>query len=122
MVVDCRNRIENITNKHMGNYVETMFYGPYDVEPSMIRKSQKNWKRCGTQPPSKLPGCLKTCTKFNTAILTNWATNYHEIQYENCNLIFHLPIVKSYNVFKEAGYIFRPKKDKLGLFMYSRGG
>ena len=43
MAVNFRNRVKNVGNEQAGNYEGVVYYSPYDMEPSMIRKSQKNW-------------------------------------------------------------------------------
>jgi len=140
MLVNFRNRrpsVLNLSNYHVGNYEANLPYFPGDVEtPALIRQSIRDAdgafraKRAGS-PATEIPNFL-TLLRNKTAIITNWATFYRDV-----NLLdkaqdnserktepkLHLPIMESDGMLTSVwnnAIIFRPRTGELGLLMITR--
>jgi hypothetical protein len=123
IAINARNRIKELGNTLAGKYVTLIFYDPEDYsDPRNIRRSLPRLSSHKEAGQSKVLS-IWDYVKFNVASVTNWATFFHQVEYniEKNPFIIHYPLISK----KECGtkdflVIFAPKKDEIGLFLMSR--
>jgi hypothetical protein len=137
MVVNFRSRqpsILDLSDFHAGNYEANLPYFPGDVEtPALIRKSIRDVdgtfraSRAGS-PKTEIPG-FWTLLHNKTAIITNWATFYRDVNLldnaqnnkgNTTNPKLHLPIMEPDGIITSVwnnAIIFRPRAGELGMLM-----
>lgn len=139
MVANFRNRrppILNLADHHVGNYEANLPFFQGDVKtPALIRQSicdadgAFRAKRAGspaTQPPS-----FRTLLKNKTAIISNWATFYCDVNLQDNDPNntkskkpkLHFPIMEPDGLITSVwnnAIIFRPRAGKLGMLMITR--
>ena len=140
MLANFRSRrpsVLNLSDCHVGNYEANLPYFPGDVEtPALIRRSIRDAdgafraRRAGV-PTTEIPS-FWTLLQNKTAIITNWASFYREV-----NLLdnardnkestikpkLHLPIMESDGIITSVwnnAIIFRPRAGELGMLMITR--
>ena len=140
MVANFRNRepaIVDLTDDHAGNYEANVPYFPGDVEtPALIRRSILGpdhgfrARRAGS-PVTRLPG-FWTLLRNRTAIITNWASFYHDVALrahpdqkdsQPCMPQLHLPILEPNGMITSVwnnGVVFCPRAGELGMLMITR--
>jgi len=140
MVANFRSRkpsILGLVDHHVGNYEANIPYFPGDVEtPAVIRQSIRDAngafgaKRAGS-PETETPSFWKLlCNK--TAIITNWATFYRDVNLKADTLDnpestltpeLHLPIMEPDGFITSvwnSAIIFRPRAGETGMLMITR--
>jgi len=140
MVANFRSRrpsVLNLSDYHVGNYEANLPYFPGDVEtPALIRQSIRDAdgafraSRAGS-PTTEIPS-FWTLLHNKTAIITNWATFYCDVNLQDNaqdnkestkKPKLHLPIMEPdgfiTSVWNNA-IIFRPRAGELGMFMITR--
>ncbi|KAJ3000159.1 hypothetical protein HDV02_000442 [Globomyces sp. JEL0801] len=114
MVVNLRDRIPSVGQEHAGNYMSTIFYqAPDYATPKLIRDSitGDTFGRTVTGPTT-----IWTFLRFKNAHITSWTGFYHELKFDNCNQIVHIPIIQeSLRVIGFVGILFVPNDGKLAL-------
>ncbi|MEK6197116.1 MAG: hypothetical protein N2B58_02935, partial [Desulfobacterales bacterium] len=140
VLVNFRSRhpsVLNLLDYHVGNYEANLPYFTGDVEtPALIRKSIRDdegafrARRAGL-PKTEIPG-FWTLLHNKTAIVTNWATFYCDVNLQDNsqnnkeNSIkpqLHLPIMEPDGIITSvwnSAIIFRPRAGELGMFMITR--
>jgi hypothetical protein len=140
MVANFRSRqpsVLNLSDHHVGNYEANLPYFPGDVEtPALIRQSIRNAagafraNRAGS-PTTEIPS-FRTLLRNNTAIITNWATFYSDVNLQDSaqdnkesatKPKLHLPILESDGMITSVwnnAIIFRPRAGELGMLMITR--
>jgi hypothetical protein len=140
VLVNFRSRhpsVLNLLDYHVGNYEANLPYFTGDVEtPTLIRKSIRDdegafrARRAGL-PKTEIPG-FWTLLHNKTAIVTNWATFYCDVNLQDNsqnnkeNSIkpqLHLPIMEPDGIITSvwnSAIIFRPRAGELGMFMITR--
>ena len=140
MVVNFRSRhpsILDLSDYHAGNYEANLPYFHGDVEtPALIRKSIRDVdgtfraSRAGS-PKTEIPG-FWTLLHNKSAIITNWATFYHDVNLQDnaqnnkestTNPKLHLPIMEPDGIMTSVwntAIIFRPRAGELGMLMITR--
>jgi hypothetical protein len=123
IAINARNRMKEIVSNLAGNYVTLIFYDQEDFpDPGNMRESLARLSSHKEEGQSKIPSTWDLM-KFNVSSVTNWATFFHQVEYnkEKNPFIIHYPLISR----KECGtkdflVIFAPKKDETGLFIMSR--
>jgi hypothetical protein len=140
MVVNFRSRhpsVLNLSEYHVGNYEANLPYFPGDVEtPALIRQSIRGAdgafraSRAGL-PKTEIPG-FWTLLHNKSAIVTNWATFYCDVNLQDNSQNnkesttkpkLHLPIMEPDGIITSvwnSAIIFRPRAGELGMFMITR--
>jgi hypothetical protein len=127
----------DLTDYHAGNYEANIPYFPGDFdEPALIRQSilgsanQFRARRAGS-PATKIPG-FTTLLRNKTAIITNWASFYRDVELrtdpmrensETYKPSLHLPIMESNGLITSVwhnGIVFCPREGELGMLMITR--
>jgi hypothetical protein len=140
MVANFRSRrpsVLNLSDDHVGNYEANLPYFRGDVEtPALIRQSIRDAdgafqaRRAGV-PTTEIPS-FWTLLHNKTAIITNWATFYCDVNLQDkaqdnkestIKPKLHLPILEPdgfiTSVWNNA-IIFRPRAGELGMLMITR--
>ncbi len=139
MVANFRNRQSglNLSDHHVGNYEANLPYFPGNVEtPSLIRQSIRDAEgafraiRAGS-PTTEIPS-FWTLLHNRTAIITNWATFYCDVNLQDnaqdnregtIKPKLHLPIMEPDGLITSVwnnAIIFRPRAGELGMLMITR--
>jgi hypothetical protein len=140
MVANFRSRqpsILNLCDHQVGNYEANLPYFPGDVEtPALIRQSIRNAdgtfrsSRAGS-PTTAIPG-FRILLRNKTAIITNWATFYRDVNLQDdaqnnkgntTKPKLHLPILEPDGMITSvwnSAIIFRPRAGELGMLMITR--
>jgi hypothetical protein len=140
MLANFRSRqpsVLNLAEHHVGNYEANLPYFPGDVEtPALIRQSIRNpdgtfrASRAGS-PTTEIPG-FGTLLHNKTAIITNWATFYRDVNLlddaqnnkgNSAKPMLHLPILEPDGMITSVwnnAVVFRPRAGELGLLMITR--
>jgi len=140
MLVNFRGRqpsVLNLSDHHVGNYEANLPYFPGDVEtPALIRQSIRNTdgtfraSRAGS-PTTEIPS-FWTLLQNKTAIITNWATFYCDVNLQDnaqdsrestIKPKLHLPIMEPDGIITSVwnnAIIFRPRAGELGMLMITR--
>lgn len=124
MAIDMRNRLPAYDKADAGNYEFALYYRPADyATPSLVRqavagKDGEYGRRC-TGSRTKLPG-FWGALRGRIAIITNWSSNHSgEIALgDACAQELHLPLYSAPPL--DAGIVFRPTPDALGLITFAR--
>jgi hypothetical protein len=136
MVANLRSRkpsVLNLFGHHVGNYEANLPYFPGDVEtPALIRQSITDAKgafraRRAGSPITRIPG-FRTLLGNKTAIITNWATFYCDVNLQGnkestTKPKLHLPIMEADGIITSVwnnAIIFRPRAGELGMLMITR--
>jgi hypothetical protein len=120
-----------------GNYEANVPYFPGDVEtPALIRQSilspenQFRARRAGS-PATNIPG-FSTLLRNRTAIITNWASFYHDVALrsdpvrensDTCAPSLHLPVMDPNGLITSIWHnavVFCPREGELGMLMITR--
>ena len=111
MLVNYRNRIPEVQNYHIGNYVLMMLLNHRLYQsPEMIRYTLEHYD----QSMIKLPTLYETL-QFQMASVTNWSTFYQEIRLTSSQpSIFHSPLITPDSVISML-IIFQPKPKELAV-------
>jgi hypothetical protein len=119
IAMNFRNRFQQLTNSHAGNYEALVAYQHQDFDsPSLIRKSLPGYRRALSGP---LRGFLAAATSTKIGLLSNWVTFYRDLELDNCRQLLHLPFFENKNVaFQDISVIFRPSRDRLALLTLGR--
>jgi hypothetical protein len=140
MVANFRSRrpsVLNLSDCHVGNYEANLPYFPGDVEtPALIRQSIRDAdgafraRRAGV-PTTEIPS-FWTLLQNKTAIITNWATFYCDVNLQDnaqdnkestIKPKLHLPIMEPDGLITSVwnnAIIFRPRAGELGMLMITR--
>ena len=140
MLANFRSRhpsVLNLSGYHVGNYEANLPYFPGDVEtPALIRQSIRDAdgafraSRAGL-PKTEIPG-FWTLLHNKSAIVTNWATFYCDVNLQDNSQNnkesttkpkLHLPIMEPDGIITSvwnSAIIFRPRAGELGMFMITR--
>ncbi len=140
MVANFRGRepsILGLADHHVGNYEANLPYFPGDVEtPALIRQSIRDAngafraRRAGA-PTTETPG-FWTLLRNKTAIITNWATFYCDVNLKDntqdnkestVKPKLHLPIMEPDGLITSVwntAIIFRPRTGETGVLMITR--
>jgi hypothetical protein len=140
MVVNFRSRhpsVLNLSDYHVGNYEANLPYFPGDVEtPALIRQSIRDAdgafraRRAGS-PKTERPG-FWTLLHNKTALVTNWATFYCDVNLQDnaqnnkeskTKPKLHMPIMEPDGIITSVwnnAIIFRPRAGELGMLMITR--
>jgi hypothetical protein len=140
MLANFRSRhpsVLNLSGYHVGNYEANLPYFPGDVEtPALIRQSIRDAdgafraSRAGL-PKTEIPG-FWTLLNNKTAIITNWATFYRDVNLQDdaqnnketlTKPKLHLPIMEPDGIITSvwnSAIIFRPRAGEFGLLMITR--
>jgi hypothetical protein len=120
MAINLRNRIEGITDKHVGNYENHIaFQHDNTRDPVLIRKAVQS---CGRD--QVYPGIWKRMWSSPFAVVTNWCSFDKGIDLPNAEHRLHLPLYldDSFHADVSICVIFRPKRDRLGMLFISDNG
>jgi hypothetical protein len=132
MLVNFRNRLLNLDDKHAGNYSENILYRPDDYDrPLLIRASLttggykraaqiENRFRKGTHS-TPLPSVF-TALKNNSAASENWCGAYQNLMMHDCIQLLHIPVIVDYNALphRNVMYIFKPTAGSIGMLLFER--
>lgn len=121
MFVNLRNRIDGVTDMHVGNYENAIIYQPGDYEsPALMRQSVQRLKRKNSSYPSFWTRSMKK----PYAMITNWSTFDKGVRLPGAQQLLHLPVYTIDSLFPNLYFcvIFRPMKDKLGMLFISDNG
>lgn len=140
MVANLRSRepaIPGLSDQNVGNYEANVPYFPGDVEtPALIRQSIRGAdgafraRRAGS-PTTEVPS-FWTLLHNRTAIITNWATFYRDVNLQahvqgneksTVTPKLHLPIMEPDGLITSVwnnAIIFRPRAGELGMLMITR--
>lgn len=140
MLANFRSRkpaILDLAEHHAGNYEANVPYFPGDVEtPALIRQSilspenQFRARRAGS-PATNIPG-FSTLLRNRTAIITNWASFYHDVALrsdpvrensDTCAPSLHLPVMDPNGLITSIWHnavVFCPREGELGMLMITR--
>ncbi|KAJ3119784.1 hypothetical protein HK100_000158 [Physocladia obscura] len=119
VTVNLRGRVRSLGSLLAGNYSTSILFEAADVvTPALIRKafsSPPYLRRRGLGPDAPLIK-VPWFRRFSYALVTNVSTLYEEIRFENCELLFNLPLMKwsTPNNLKLC-FVFYYKKNEIGI-------
>ncbi|KAJ3341041.1 hypothetical protein HDU83_006812 [Entophlyctis luteolus] len=118
MAVHFRDRINGVTEKSAGNYIQSVVLRPADFgTPAMIRRIVNNG--LGHLGASQIPSVAEAL-KGNMAAVTNWAGFYDDVLIghgHDLRPVYHLPLLPPRNLFKNLVVIYRPNADRLAVLV-----
>lgn len=93
MLINYRQRIPTLTTSHAGNYQSCIAYQQNDyLHPSLIRSSLLEKNHYTRVITKKLPNFLQSL-QLKLGGITNWSTFYTKLNFNNCQEIYHMPIL-----------------------------
>jgi hypothetical protein len=109
MALNMRNRIENISDQHAGNYEGSLIMLP-EFSAVKVRTSLK--KLALTEPPT----FSQSCFGYN-AVVSNWASFYHELILPTGIIpVNHHPLERDpVHMVNTTGIIYKPTANKICL-------
>ena len=113
ITVNNRNRYENYTNLHAGNYQSILLYSFNDFSsPNLIRQSVLSMR----SKSGKVPNALETLW-YNMYMVRNWSSFYSEVSLDGDNqLTIHLPIMNPAEaIFRDTCILFNLNKSTQAL-------
>jgi hypothetical protein len=139
MAINMRNRIDNLTLLHAGNYENIILYNKEDFgTPQLIHSSihsntsttignNSNKDEDITHPQYKraitnhVPSFYATC-KCNCSLITNWCSLYKHINLsENSIQKLHLPLYSVHSmVLNDTLVLFKPTEHTMGCLLFTR--
>ena len=117
MAINWRNRLDGLTERDAGNYLNVIFYQQEDyASPTLIRKSLSKFRRAVT---TKMPGFFSIFLQESAAV-TNWSNFACPNEIEGCEEDLHVPVapVSHSSILLNMLIIFRAGEGKLGLMYY----
>ena len=126
MVVNFRNRVEGLTNEHIGNYHKILVYSPDQYQQAVkIRQSLPSFNKGGQLPTQE------QTLEFNVAMVTNWSAYYRDIQLcssgvststsDKIQQLAHIPLLKAGNInFRDCCVIFQSDRHTLAVMLFTR--
>ena len=119
MLINLRNRVEDVTEEHAGNYQSLIGYQKVDfTEPYLIRQSITGVMRRAVS--GAYPSFLQA-SRARLNMLTSWVTFYKDVKLPGCVQTLHIPIGANKNVsMQDVGILFRPSANELAMIVFGR--
>jgi len=121
MGLDCRGRVDGISNDLAGNYVTALTMDPATFsKPASVRKVLSSTPYQTTGMP--LPSCCSWLMgeKMKTGMITNWSSFAGNlVQLESCKMKVHLPVLNPDMVMWDNMVPFAYEAGEIGLLCWS---
>ena len=120
MIINFRNKLHNCNTSDAGNYLLPIVYRPPDFSnPSLIRKSLKNYRR-ESKPTTPLLSSFGYLGSY-TVVSSNWSSFDKGVSFDDCFTNLHIPLYNVNNNLDAKTYgmccIFRPSDSKIAIMV-----
>lgn len=121
-MVNLRNRLKNYSDEMAGNYEKSVVYCADDaVAPELIRESLLGDvpRLRGRSSPEGYGHKLRLLS-LNYAAVTSWASFYEDVEFPNCELNAHYPIMNmKWCGARHVLVVFKPKKSETAVVFWT---
>jgi hypothetical protein len=117
MGLDCRGRLEGITEDLAGNYATALVLDEGVFEsPAAVRAMYATTPYATTT--RRLPGCC-CAGRVSFGQVSDWASFAHVVELENCETLIHLPVKNPAEIMWDEMIPFKSHADRTGVLCWT---